>query len=83
MRQAADPMALIAPMQGRSGQMRKAGLQTVQTFPSRSNVCRRNATHTASSALVKTVDRFSFGPMGASVRCIRFFHLATVLELIP
>jgi hypothetical protein len=30
-RQAADAMALLAPMQGRSGQMRKAGLQTVET----------------------------------------------------
>jgi hypothetical protein len=29
--QAADAMALIAPMQGRSGQMRQAGLQTVET----------------------------------------------------
>lgn len=35
-------------------------------------VKQRNATQTVSSALVRTVERFSFSPLGASVTCVSF-----------
>ena len=34
------------------------------------------------SALVKTVDTGSWGPMGASYTVVRFFHLTTVLGVM-
>lgn len=63
--------------------MRTAGLQTGETVIQRKHVCRWNATHTASSDLVKTVDRCSFGPIEASVRGVRCLHVATVFGFIP
>ena len=58
------------------------------SFALRSNcggriVCRRNATITASSSRVRTVDVASFGPVGRSVAEVRFFHFATAFWLIP
>ena len=38
---------------------------------------------TASSSTVRTVDPASLGPVGRSETDVRFFHLATVLGLIP
>src|SRR6516164_2244687 len=51
-RQATDPMALEAPMQGRSREVRN-GRQS----SSGSRVCLRKATMSASSSLLRTVDR--------------------------
>jgi hypothetical protein len=42
-------------------------------------VCLRNATITASSAIVSTVEAAVFGQVGRSAIEVRFFHLATVL----
>ncbi len=37
----------------------------------------------ASSSTVRTVELASFGPVGRSATVVRFFHLATVLGLMP
>jgi hypothetical protein len=60
--------------------MRDAGLQGIQAIVSGSSVYLRKA---PSSTEVKTVERTSFGPIGASLAKERFFHLATVFGLIP
>jgi hypothetical protein len=48
-----------------------------------SRVCLQHATIGASSAGVNTAECGCFGPIGASLTCVRFFHFATVLGLIP
>ncbi len=48
-----------------------------------SSVWRRKATTAASSALVSTVERGSFGPVFRSSTVARFRHVGTVLGLMP
>ena len=47
------------------------------------SVCLRKATMIASSSIESTVDFASFGPVFKSATEPRFFHLATVLGLMP
>src|SRR6516162_2120164 len=82
-RQPADAMALIAAMKRRPRQVWDGGLQGIKAISSGKSVCLRKATAIASSSSAKTVERGSFGPMGASWTKDRFFHLATVLGLMP
>jgi len=47
------------------------------------SVCRRNATITASSSDVSTVDLASFGPVGRSVTDVRWRHFDLPLVFHP
>ena len=79
-------MTLQAPMQCRARQMRDRRLQSVKAsaaLSSGSNVCRLKATIIAFSALSKTVDRGSFGPVLRSSTVRRLRHFVTVLGLMP
>jgi hypothetical protein len=72
-RQTADAMALIPAMQGRARQMRDRRLKRIEAVIERQGVCLRKATAMASSSTDNTVERGSFGPMGASWTKARFF----------
>jgi hypothetical protein len=59
------------------------GCKAYKQSSSGSSVYLRKATTTTSSSFVRTVERTSFGPIGASLAKPRFLHLATVFGLIP
>jgi hypothetical protein len=61
----------------------RGGQTLVRGRTSRNRCWRDKATVAASFSSVRTVDRTSFGPIGASLAKPRFFHLATVFGLIP
>jgi hypothetical protein len=78
-----DSTAPQAAMQGRAGQMRNRRLKRVEAVVERQKRMPRKAMITASSSTARTVDPASLGPVGRSETEVRFFHLATVLGLIP
>ncbi len=64
--------------------MRDRRLESVEAIIQRKeSVAYRNATMTASSSLDSNVDFGSLGPVLQSAVELRFFHLATVLGLMP
>jgi len=61
----------------------RGGRTLVRGRTNRNRCWRDKATIAASFSSVRTVDRTSFGPIGASLAKLRFFHLATAFGLIP
>ncbi len=61
----------------------RGGRTLVRGRTSRNRCWRDKATIATSFSSVRTVDRTSFGPIGASLAKLRFFHLATAFGLIP
>ena len=71
-------------MQGRARQVRDRGLQGIETVvQGQQRVLTEGETMIASSSMLSTVERASFGPVGRSFTAVRFFHLATVFWLTP
>src|SRR5262249_38382376 len=65
-RKPADLVALEQSMQRRSREMRDGRLEGIKAIVSGNIVCLRNATASASSSALSTVERGTFGPIGAS-----------------
>jgi len=61
-----DAMPLQASMQRRARQVRDGCLQCIEAVVERQQRMLRKATTAASSSAVSTVERTSFGPIGAS-----------------
>lgn len=70
-------------MQRRSGEVRNRRLKPIQAVVQWQQVCRRKATIIASSSQVRTVERGSFGPIGASAVLDRLRHFWIVVGLTP
>ena len=82
-RQPADAVALIAAMQGRTRQVRDGGLQGIEAIVERQKRVSAESHGDGLFLAVKTVERGSFGPIGASWTKVLLFHFATVLGLMP
>lgn len=76
-------MALEETLQGGPAEVRDRGPKGVEAVVQGSSVCRRNATHIASSSGLGTEERTCFGPIRASSTVVRLRHFRTVLSLRP
>lgn len=81
--QPADPMPLQTAVQGGAGQMRYGLLQRIQAIIKRQQRVLAERHDRCFLLGAQDVECVALGPIATSVTWLRFFHLATVLGLIP